>query len=321
MRIHIENNLQGPAELSLSTELLTSRLAAAGIDARSVEISCGTSMDDAPDADVLFACHKLDIGEAKRRMPSLRWVQVISAGVEGFLSTLPDDVMLTNASGVHGEKGGEFVLAAALMLNYRIPTFVSDKQARRWQPEFATPAKGKRVTLLGLGGIGGEAAKALRSRGFVVTGVTRKGVSDVEVDAMVSIDMIDSILPNTDILVSTLPLTPETRNLIDRKRLESLPAHAGVIVVGRAAVVDYDALADLLTAGRLGGAVLDVFPQEPLPDDSQIWACPNLIITPHCSVDDHAIYMARCLDIFTGNVKRFLDGKPLSNLVDRERGY
>jgi phosphoglycerate dehydrogenase-like enzyme len=321
MRIHIENNLNGPEELSLSADTLAARLEAAGIDGSAINISSGNSLNDAPDADVLFACHKVDIGEAKRRMPSLRWVQVISAGVEGLLKTLPEDVLLTNASGVHGEKGGEFVLTSALMLNYRIPTFVSDKQSRRWQPEFATPAKGKRVTLLGLGGIGAEAAKALRSRGFVVTGVTRKGVSEVEVDAMTSIDMIDSILPDTDILVSTLPLTPETHNLIDLKRLQSLPEGAGLIVVGRAAVVDYDALADLLTEGTLGGAVLDVFPQEPLPDDSRIWACPNLIITPHCSVDDHTIYMARCLDIFTENVRRFVADKPLRNLIDRDRGY
>jgi phosphoglycerate dehydrogenase-like enzyme len=321
MRIHIENSPTGPIELSLQPEALVARLNAVGLDAASLEISCGTSLADAPDVDVLFACHKIDIGEAKRRMPSLQWVQVISAGVEGYLAALPGDVMLTNASGVHGEKGGEFVLTAALMLNYRIPSFVSDKQDRRWHPEFATPAHGKRVTLLGLGGIGSAAAKALRTRGFMVTGVTRKGVSDVEVDAMISIDMIDSILPTTDILVSTLPLTPQTRHLIDRKRLQSLPEGAGVIVVGRAAVVDYDALADLLTAKALGGAVLDVFPQEPLPEDSGIWACPNLIITPHCSVDDHAVYMTRCLDIFTENVQRFVGDKPLRNLIDSDRGY
>lgn len=321
MRIHIHNGASGPAELSLSVDALAARLATTGVSLQPLTISSGTEIGECPDAEILFSCEKVDIGKAKSLMPSLQWVQVISAGVEGYLSTLPDTVKLTNASGVHGEKGGEFVLAAALMLNYRIPSFVVDQRDRRWQPEFVTPAKGKRVTLLGLGGIGSEAAKALRSRGFMVTGVTRGGKSDVETDAMISVDMIDSILPQTDILVSTLPLTAESRNLISRARLEAMPDHAGVIVVGRAAVVEYEAMVDLLTERRLGGAVLDVFPQEPLPEDSRIWNCPNLIMTPHCSVDDHSIYMSRCLDIFTDNVQRFLRGTPLRNLIDPALGY
>jgi phosphoglycerate dehydrogenase-like enzyme len=321
MRIHIQNSPSGPAELSLSVEALATRLAAAGVSSHQMKITASTMPDEAVDAEVLFSCEKVDITKAKAHMPSLQWVQVISAGVEGYLATLPDGIMLTNASGVHGEKGGEFVLAAALMLNYRIPVFVSDKQDRRWQPEFVTPARGKRVTLLGLGGIGSESAKALRPRGFTVTGVTRSGTSDVAVDALISVDMIDEVLPQTDILVSTLPLTPESRNLVSRERLQAMPHGAGVVVVGRAAVVDYEALADLLTEGRLGGAVLDVFPQEPLPEESRIWRCPNLIMTPHCSVDDHAIYMSRCLDIFAENVKLFLREAPLRNLVDPARGY
>lgn len=321
MRIHIHNGVSGPAELSLSVDALAARLATTGVSLQQLTISSGTEIGECPDAEILFSCEKVDIGKAKSLMPSLQWVQVISAGVEGYLSTLPDTVKLTNASGVHGEKGGEFVLAAALMLNYRIPSFVVDQKDRRWRPEFVTPAKGKRVTLLGLGGIGSEAAKALRSRGFMVTGVTRSGKSDVETDAMISVGMIDSILPQTDILVSTLPLTAESRNLISRTRLEAMPDHAGVIVVGRAAVVEYEAMVDLLIEGRLGGAVLDVFPQEPLPKDSRIWNCPNLIMTPHCSVDDHSIYMSRCLDIFTDNVQRFLRGTPLRNLIDPALGY
>lgn len=321
MRIHIHNSPSGPAELSLSVEALANRLAVAAAPAQPLTITAGTVIDDVTDAEVLFTCEKVDLGTVKSRMPSLKWVQTISAGVEGYLTTLPDGVLLTNASGVHGEKGGEFVLAAALMLNYRIPSFVSDRQEGRWQPVFVTPSKGKRVTLLGLGGIGSEAAKALRGRGFVVTGVTRSATSNVPVDAMIGADMIDTVLPHTDILVSTLPLTPQTRNLISRERLQAMPRGAGVIVVGRAAVVDYEALIDLLTEERLGGAVLDVFPQEPLPDESRVWRCPNLIMTPHCSVDDHAIYMSRCLDIFADNIQRFFRDAPLRNLIDPALGY
>jgi len=94
-----------------------------------------------------------------------------------------------------------------------------------------------------------------------------------------------------------------------------------VVVVGRAAVFDYDALADGLADGRLGGAVLDVFPQEPLPAESRLWSCPRLIMTPHCSLDDHAVYLDGCLDIFVDNLRRFCAGEPLVNVVEAARGY
>lgn len=321
MRIYILNDRDAPAPMSLSANKLQGALVKAGVDLQSVSLQEGSDIDGVEDAEILFSCRKVDIAKLKARMPSLTWVQVISAGVEQMLPTLPDNVMLTNASGVHGEKGGEFVLTAALMLNYRIPAFVSDKDQRRWQPEFVTPARGKRVTLLGVGGIGKSAASALRGRGFSVTGVTRSGQCDADVDAAISMDLIDSILPDTDILVSTLPLTPQTRNLIDSDRLKRLPAHAGVVIVGRAAVFDYDAMADMLADGKLGGAVLDVFPVEPLPADSRLWSCPNLVMTPHCSVDDHATYMDSCLDIFVDNFSRQARDEPLRNLVDRAVGY
>jgi phosphoglycerate dehydrogenase-like enzyme len=321
MRIHIINDRDPNAALGLSRERLEAELSLNSLAAADYEISEGASGAVPDDAEVVFTCVKPDVAALKSSMPSLRWVQVISAGVEAILPTLPDDVLLTNASGVHGDKGGEFVLAAALMLNYLIPGFVSDKAARRWQPVFATPARGKTVTLLGVGGIGREAARRLRQNGFHVTGVTRGGRADVDLDAVISVDHLDTVLASTDILASTLPLTPETQNVVDRRRLEMLPKHAGVVVVGRAAVVDYAVMAEMLSAGRLSGAVLDVFPEEPLPGSDALWDCPNLIMTPHCSVDDHATYMEGCLGIFIDNLKRFARGEMLRNQIDPQQGY
>jgi phosphoglycerate dehydrogenase-like enzyme len=321
MRIHIINDRDPAAALRLSPQELVDCAAASGLDAKELVISEGDGSHYPDDADVVFACVKPNVSALKEKLPSLRWVQVISAGVEAIIPTLPGGVALTNASGVHGEKGGEFVLAAALMLNYRIPGFVSDKAEGKWQPRFETPARGKRVTLLGVGGIGGEAARRLRSNGYYVTGVTRSGRADVELDHCIATDMLDGVLSETDVLVSTLPATPATRGLIDRRRLGLLPQRAGIVVVGRAAVLDYAAMAEMLEAGRLSGAVLDVFDMEPLPAGDRLWSCRNLIMTPHCSVDDHVTYMAGCLSIFTDNLKRLERGEPLRNEVDPKLGY
>lgn len=319
MRIHIVNDSDPSAALRLSRESLSKELDAANIGDCSITESDGNCLPD--DADILFACVKPDVISLKTKLPSLKWVQVISAGVEAILPTLPPEVRLTNSSGVHGEKGGEFVLTAALMLNYRIPSFASDKIVQRWAPVFETPARGKHVTLLGVGGIGGKASKRLRDNGYKVIGVTRTGKADVELDGCVPVEQIDSVLPETDVLVSTLPNTPATRNLIDRRRLEMLPRCAGLVVVGRAAVVDYSALAEMLESGRIQGAVLDVFGQEPLPAGDPLWTCRNLIMTPHCSVDDHATYMDGCLEIFIDNLQRFQRGEALRNEVNPDLGY
>lgn len=322
MHIHIEHD--GGA-LQLSAKRLCERLAAAGIGLDALAV---TENDDPAamtarigDADILFACRKLDISLAKAASPALDWVQVVSAGVEALLPTLPPGVTLTNASGVHGDKGGEFVLTAALMLNYAIPRFVADQAARRWQPVFGGPVAGKTAVILGVGGVGRAAAEALRSRGVKVVGVTRSGSSTALLDGCIAVDRLGEVLPGADMLVSTLPLTLETEGLIDRGRLQSLPEGAGLIVVGRARVVDYAAMADLLRSGHLGGAVLDVFPVEPLPEADPLWNCPRLIMTPHCSVDDHAGYIERCLDIFVDNLGRRTAGRPLRNVVDRTLGY
>lgn len=325
LRIHIENDASGAEALRLTAARLRGRLAEAGLLDATVEVSENGDASALASAmagsDVLFACRKLSVAEAKRAAPDLAWVQVISAGVDSLVADLPDGVVLTNASGVHGPKGGEYALAAALMLTYRIPAFASDKNAVQWQPSFGGTARGKRVLLLGVGGIGAAAAPWLRQHGMVVTGITRSGRAGVELDRCIGPEDLDATLAKTDILISTLPLTPQTRHLIDRRRLELLPQGAGVVVLGRANVFDYDAMADLLETGHLDGAVLDVFPQEPLPAEHRLWRTPRLIMTPHCSVDDHAVYMDRCLDIFVDNVRRFRAGERLINIVNPALGY
>jgi len=118
-----------------------------------------------------------------------------------------------------------------------------------------------------------------------------------------------------------VPLTPETNGLLDRARLDRMKRDAGVINIARAPVADYDALSDKLARGELAGAVLDVMEPEPLPPESPLWDTPNLIITPHISCDDGDHYIDITLDLWFENLERFLNGKPLRNRVDPERGY
>jgi phosphoglycerate dehydrogenase-like enzyme len=273
------------------------------------------------DAEIIFAGQHLRLPQPAGASLPLRWVQSMSAGIEDMAETLPPGTMLTNASGVHAEKGGEFILAAVLMLNYRIPGFVSDKAAHRWQPVFGGPLAGKRISIVGVGAIGSAAVPLLNGLGAKVTGVTRSGNGHQLLDRVVPFTELDSVLSETDTLVSTVPLTRETRNLLDRRRIGLLPDGAGVINVGRAETCDYDALEEELRSGRLGGAILDVFGTEPLPESDTLWDCPNLIISPHCSLDDHTTYRDRCLAIFADNLQRLRNGEPLENLVDRTLGY
>lgn len=323
MRIHIENDANGPDALQLPTELLHQRLE---LHPQLRNHFTLTENSDAAqsaiflaNADILWAGRKLALDTFTA--PHLSWVQVMSAGVEQWLPHLPQGVTLTNASGVHGDKGAEFILMAALMFNFGIPGFLQDQAQRLWRPSFGGCARGKTVLLLGVGGIGSAAARLLTAQGYRVIGVTRSGECSAPVERCISIDAINEVLPQVDVLVSTLPLTAQTHRLFDRRRLDLLPKRAGIVIVGRADVFDYHAMREKLSAGELAGAVLDVYPQEPLPTDDPLWHTPGVVMTPHCSLDDHAAYLEGCLEVFIDNLVRFRSGRALRNQVDIARGY
>jgi phosphoglycerate dehydrogenase-like enzyme len=241
--------------------------------------------------------------------------------VEKLAPLIPDGITLTNASGVHGPRGGEYGLTAVLMLNSRVPAFVTNQQAVRWEQIHTTPLKGKTLVLLGVGAIGGEVARLAKRFGMRVLGVTRSGKPHKSVDRMYRTKQLAQVLPKADFVLSTLPLTPETDGLVGRAELDLLPKHAGVVNLGRGRVMDYGALREKLQKGELAGAVLDVFDPEPLPADSPLWSTPNLIMSPHCAVDDESVYVERCLDIFFDNLKRFLADRSLENVVNTKLGY
>ncbi len=258
-----------------------------------------------------------------RDLPRLRWIHIIGAGIEPLLPLdwLPRGVTLTNNSGVHARKTGEFAAMALLMLNSRLPQLIANQQARRWEPIFTPSAEGTTVTVVGLGDMGIAAAREARRLGMRVIGVRRSGRPHRLADAVLGVDRLADAVAEADCIYVAAPLTPATRNLVGREVLARAKPGAGLVNVGRAGVVDYVAVREALVSGALGGAILDVFDPEPLPPDSPLWSTPNLVIMPHCSSDDLDRYIPLTFDLAFANLARLMAGRRLKNRIDPKRGY
>ena len=255
--------------------------------------------------------------------PNLKWIHCIGAGVEHLLPIdwLPNDVILTNNKGVHANKSGEYGLMSVLMLHNHLPTIVSNQHIKKYEQLYGTPISGSTIIIVGTGSLGGAAARLLESLGPKIIGVNRRGNFVKGCSEIVTVDKLDSVLPYADILYLALPATPETYGIIDRRRLNLLKYSCGIVNVGRQSALDYQALSAMLKAGRLAGAILDVFTPEPIVSSSPLWTVPNLIITPHVSSDDPENYIPLTLKLFLSNLERFLSNKQLINQVDKKLGY
>ena len=234
---------------------------------------------------------------------------------------LPPGVPVLNNSGTHGPKAGEYGIMAILMLATRMPELYTAQRNGQWKRLSGSVLEGRTVTVLGLGSLGGAVAQRAGQFGMRVTGVRTKAEPHPECERVIAMTDLDGVLPETEFLVVTLPLTPATRTIIDRRRLALLPPKAGLVNIGRGPLLDQEAVCDALDAGTLGGAVLDVFVPEPVPAGHRLWTTPNLIMTPHVSCDDPVTYNVRSLEIFLENVAALEAGRPLPNLFLPERGY
>lgn len=255
--------------------------------------------------------------------PHLNWIHCIGSGVEHMLPLdwLPESVTLTNNKGVHAAKAGEFGLMSILMLHSRMPAVLTNQKNHVYDSLYATPIAGKTVVVLGTGSLGGSGAKKVHELGAHVIGVNRSGRAVDGCDEVVTTDQLDAVLPKADYMLIATPDTPETRGLMDRRRLNLMKPSAGIVNIGREAVMDYDALCDKLEDGSLGGAILDVFDPEPIDTHSRLWNTKNLIVTPHISADDGDAYIPMTLGLFFQNMQRYVKGEPLLNPVSREHGY
>jgi phosphoglycerate dehydrogenase-like enzyme len=259
------------------------------------------------------------ISDVLGQMPALRWVQATWAGVEPLLDpSLRRDYVLTNARGVFGGMMCEYVFGYLLVHERRILEKHAAQQEGRWDPTPPGTLRGKQLGLLGVGSIGAALARTAKHFGMRVKGYTRASESCADVDAYFHGDDRRAFASDLDYLVSVMPNTAGTRNLVDASLLEALPPRAVFVNPGRGSVVDEAALADALAAGRLAGAVLDVFHEEPLPPDHVFWRLPNVLITSHTA----ALSAPRDIaPVFVENYRRWIAGEPLRHQVDFERGY
>ena len=278
-----------------------------------------TSMSN---SDILLAWN-FSTKDLKKIAPNLKWIHLISAGVEHLfpLDWMYDDLVLTNSSGVHAKNAGEYGLMSILMLQRHMTKIITNQKDKKFVSLFSNPIKGKTVVLVGTGSLGSSMAKLMSPLGVNIIGVNKRGRMVNGCSKIVTIDKIDSVLADADFLYLAVPGTPETKNLINRERLNKLKSTCGIVNIGRQSVMDYDVLCEKLKKNEIAGAILDVFTPEPIEKNSKLWNTPNLIITPHVSSDELGNYIELTLDIFVKNLKLFLENKELNNKVDKKLGY
>jgi phosphoglycerate dehydrogenase-like enzyme len=257
---------------------------------------------------------------------NLRWLQLASAGANLYVGEgiLPKNVLLTNATGCYGMVISEYMIATVLSLFLHLQQYAENQREHRWHGEGRIKSiYGSTALIVGLGDIGGEFAKRFKAMGGHTIGVRRSDRQKPDfIDELYLTDRLDELLPRADVVALSLPETPQTHKLFSRERLALMKSDAILLNVGRGMAIDTDALCEALNSGRLGGAVLDVTDPEPLPPEHPLWEARNILITPHVSgnynlPETYERVAALCAD----NLKRYMDGLELNNLVDLSTGY
>lgn len=272
----------------------------------------------------------------------LKWVQLHSAGINHLANhpILQSDIRITTASGIHAVPIGEFAIALMLALARRVPRMVRMQDGgewakERWQTFLGVELRGKTLGIVGYGSIGREAARIAKN-GFAMRvlamtrssnkqdrGYAEPGVGDPEgklPDAWFTREQLRDMLAQSDFALVSAPLTDETRRMIGERELQAMKPTAFIVNIARGEIIDEGALVRALKEHWIAGAGLDVFAQEPLPAESELWKLENALIAPHVSgATPH--YDDRAVELFCENLRRYLRGEELLNLVDRDKGY
>ncbi len=290
------------------------------------------------EVEVLYTTKLAPLPEAA---PRLRWVQGHFAGVDQFLEhPLLHNVTLTTSSGIHAPAMAEYILMMVLAFAHRLPRMIEYQQRatwpqQRWALFVPQELRDATIGIVGYGSIGRETARLAHAFGMRVLALKRHvarlvddgwrlpDIGDVAgeyVARFYAPDQLQAMLAECDYVAIAAPLTPETRGLLGAAEFRAMKHEAVIINVARGGVIDEAALIDALRNQVIGGAALDVFEQEPLPTDSPLWHLPNVILSPHVSgFTPH--YDERAMTLFAENLRRYVAGEPLLNVVDMQRGY
>jgi len=280
-----------------------------------------TWLEEAPDAEVIMGFRPLREGALRARR--LRWVHQSGAGVENLTDDVAGTGIVVTNSHVHAEPISEHIFALVLAHTRRLREIFSHQERREWMARgllYGQLIAGRTMGVLGLGTIGRAVAARATAFGMRVWGVRRTPGPVPGVERVVPPSDLDQVLRVADVLVVTLPLTRETRGLLGARELALLPAGAFVVNAGRGGLIDEAALLEALREGRLGGAGLDVFVEEPLPPTSPLWTAPHVIVSPHRS-GSFPEYWDRVIALFCDNLARYLTAQPLQSVVDVTLGY
>ncbi|HLC05186.1 MAG TPA: D-2-hydroxyacid dehydrogenase [Anaerolineales bacterium] len=299
------------------------------------EIPTGLLMD----VEILYTSKVLPEPEA---VPNLRWIQFHFAGIDHVAEAplVRSGVAVTTLSGAAVSQMVEFALMAILAMGRRLPLMMSDKAQKHWAEDRfdrfePKELRGSTVGIIGYGSVGREVARVCRAMGAKVlatkrdlkrledTGYMPEGQGDQGaeiVERLYPPQALRSMASLCDFLVVTVPLTVETRGIVDKRVLLSLKPASFLIDLSRGGVVDHGALIEVLNENRLAGAALDVYPLEPLPESSPLWGMPNVILSPHVAGASKE-YSERATELFVENLHRYLADQPLLNRFDPQRGY
>jgi phosphoglycerate dehydrogenase-like enzyme len=278
-----------------------------------------------PGAEILFVWHFLShaVPAAWPAVGAPRWVHVASAGVERFLfpDLVTSDTVVTNSRGVFDEPMAEYVLGLVLAFAKDLAGTVRLQTAKRWQHRETERVGGSRALVVGTGPIGRAIARKLTAAGLVVGGVGRTGRdADPDLGRVRPMADLAGALAEADYVVLAAPATDQTRGMLDAGALAAMKPTARLINVGRGSLVVQEDLIAALRAGRIAGAALDVFDDEPLPPESPLWELPGVLVSPHMS-GDVVGWRNELSALFVDNFTRYRSGRPLRNVVDKQLGY
>jgi phosphoglycerate dehydrogenase-like enzyme len=318
-----------PLEIAVHADLPQSALEQIRAAAPHVRVTTKAELVSRPEllahAEVLFT-QSIDATRIAQAA-NLRWVQTYGAGVEWLLTdavVARDELRITNARGIHAQPIAEHVFGMLLAFTRRIDGSVRQQQTQAWQPAELTASlrnlDGKTLGIVGLGAIGRRLAEVGKAFAMRVIGTRSSGAETPSVDRTYGPDGLRAVLAESDYIVNALPLTAATRHVFNRETLAVARPDAVLINIGRGATIDTEALVEALKTHKLGAALLDVTDPEPLPKEHALWRLPNVLITPHYA-GAHPGYAQHVTALFLDNLKRYLTGDALINLVDKRAGY